>query len=560
MRQQPQAGSSAEDSIAAFIQRMTLPQKIGQMFLQEFIGTHEVSDIISRKAEEGLLGGVIYYSGSNVEDTRQLTELTQLIRDKVMDGALPVQPFISLDQEGGQLCAVHRGAVVFPGNMALGFTRSAELSREVGMYVGNELRAIGIDINYAPVLDVAYDVREGIPIVDNRMFSCYPEVAAELGAAYIEGLQSSGVIACCKHFPGQRLAEKDSHHTLDRVEYSLDRLQSVEMLPFQRAVETGVGAVMGYHALYSALDAEYPASFSTQAMRYLRETLGHQGLVITDDLIMGAIRENWSDEEVIRQSILSGVDLIIFSGVGEWIIDFVEAEVRSGRIPEAVIDAAVTRILTAKKGLEQQQNLRPEITHAPDFAVGRQLARRVCEHSIVHYAGDGECIPLPATPESRVSVIMANPARLVMADTVNFYDISLKQVIEQRGYHSYIKEAFMPWAPTEEESLSLFDIGFTSDYVIFVTTNAFRFSEQLEILKRIYSLRENEVVGGREYRVQEAPRIIAVAGRSPSDAALLKPYADEVLVTGGITPLQIEALVDVIFGKVPAISNPEVVW
>ncbi|GAB6088423.1 glycoside hydrolase family 3 protein [Spirochaeta dissipatitropha] len=542
------------------VRDLSLEQKIGQMFLQEFIGTRDLPDSLLAKAADGLLGGVIYYSGSNVEDSDQLRELTSSIRQAVMAGALPLQPIITLDQEGGQLCAVHRKAVVFPGNMSLGFSRNPELVSRVGEYVGRELRSIGIDVNFAPVLDVTHDARDGVPIVDNRMFSCDAEVVAELGAAYIEGLQKSAVIACCKHYPGQRLADRDSHHDLDTVDYSMERLESVEMLPFKRAVEAGVGAVMGYHALYTAFDSRYPASISIPAMKYLRETIGHSGLVISDDLIMGAIKANYSDEEVIRQAILSGVDLIIFSGVGEWIIPFVVKEVQEGRIPESVIDASVSRILKAKYAMLAEQSARPELAEMPDYEEGMQLAAEACRQSIVHYSGSGNLLPLKLNPTDRLSVILANPARLVMADTVNFYDISIKQVIEQQGLHPYVKEAIMPWTPTEEEALSVFDIGFVTDYLIFVTTNAYRFSEQLEILKRIYALRERAMVGGRDNRADKAAKIIAVAGRSPSDAALLKPYADEVLVTGGITPMQIQALVDVIFGQAVAVKNPEAAW
>jgi beta-N-acetylhexosaminidase len=135
---------------------------------------------------------------------------------------------------------------------------------------------------------------------------------------------------------------------------------------------------------------------------------------------------------------------------------------------------------------------------------------------------------------------MANPARLVMSCTVNFYDISLKRIIEEAGLHPYVKEAFMPWTPTPEEQLSLFDIGFISDVLIFTTVNAYRFEAQLAVLKQIHSLRQP----GRQM-----PRIIAVATRSPDDAALLAPYADAVLTTAGITESQMVALVEAIFGK-----------
>ena len=134
----------------------------------------------------------------------------------------------------------------------------------------------------------------------------------------------------------------------------------------------------------------------------------------------------------------------------------------------------------------------------------------------------------------KLGIILANPARLVMSDTVNFYDISLKEIILRKKYHAVVKEAIMPWNPTDEEMLSLFDIGFVSDPVIFLTVNAYRFDKQIKVLETI----RDDI---------PEKRIIAVATRSPEDVKYLEPYSDLVIATGGMTPLQMEALVDTLF-------------
>jgi beta-N-acetylhexosaminidase len=518
------------------ISRLSLKQKLAQMFLLNFIGYTEVTPSIRALNAKGLLGGIIFFSGSNVQDIEQLRLLTTRIQDLVKESPVGIPYLSTLDQEGGQLTALHRGATVFPGQMALGRAGDTGLTAAYARHAGSELRWAGITTDFAPVLDVSVESRTtGAHIVDNRMISSDPDAVARHGVELVKGIQAQGVMACAKHFPGMRLTERDTHHQADIVDYPLEYLEKEYLPPFRAAVSAGVAAVMTHHGVYRAFDNS-PVSLSRAAIGFLRRNMGFEGLVITDDLIMKAIQEEYPGPVACEMAINAGADLIILTGAGEPILDQLVDSVRQGRIQEETINASLGRILAAKN----RYALRAPAGKPPDMRAGQRLAMEIARKSVVVEKNGGGLLPLrELAPSARLSVILANPARLVMSDTVNFYDISLKALIEGAGLHPSVKESVMPWHPTEEESLSLSDIGFISDILIFTTVNAYRFTGQLDVLKRIRALRDH---GG------PAPRIIAVATRSPDDVPLLLPFADAVISTAGITEGQMRVLVETVFG------------
>lgn len=542
------------NDIDATIASLSLPQKIAQLFLFNFVGKYSIPDHIQDLNRKGLLGGIIFFSGSNVEHIEQLRNLTGQIQALVTENPTGLPYFTTLDQEGGQLSALHQGATVFPGNMALGQADDVALTRAYARHVGGELRHAGITINFAPVLDCSIEnSKHGVHIVDNRMISSDPVIVARHGVELVSGIQEQGVMACAKHFPGMRVAEVDTHHATDIIDYPLEQLEREYFPAFRAAIKAGVRAVMTHHGVYPAFD-DKPATLSKPTMDFLRKDMGFDGLIISDDLIMHAIQDQYPGAEACVMAINAGVDLIIYTGVNEALFQELAQAVTAGRISADCLDASLRRVLAAKRDWIVQA---PK-ARKPDHKAGAKLSRQIARQAIkIHQNSgpDGQPI-LPLTPEylrravavsrhtavgqpAKIAVILANPARLVMSCTVNFYDISLKQVIEKARLHPYVKESFMPWTPTAEEKLSLFDIGFISDVVIFMTVNAYRFSGQLEILKQIHDLRGDSGM----------PRIISVATRSPDDVALLAPLSDAVLSTAGLTEAQIDALAETIFGK-----------
>ncbi|MEI8092622.1 MAG: glycoside hydrolase family 3 protein [Spirochaetales bacterium] len=521
------------------LSRLTLRQKIAQTFLQYYQGYEDLPERLLELNRKGELGSLLFFSGANVRDLGQLHAMTTAIQGHAAENPQKIPFLITIDQEGGQLTAIHRGTTMFPGNMALGFANDVELAREQGVHVGKELRWAGINLCYAPVLDVSYDSKT-VPIVDNRMYSSQPEVVADMGTAYIEGLQSQGVAACGKHFPGMRLTQEDTHFEVDHHPGDLARLEAVELAPYRLAIAAGMEVIMTHHGIFPAVDPEYPASMSKKWMDYLRDTLGFQGLVVTDDLIMGAVRKQFGDEEAVVRALAAGADLVMHTGVSATYIDLIEKALADGRVTLARIDEACLRVLQAKAKF----CLAPPEAPAAKKPAGDRIALDIARKALILAHGKSTLFPLPRTPDTQIGVIFANPARLVMSDAINLYDpLSLAQTVRTRTGHTLIKEAFLPWRPTHMEQVSAGDIAFITDYCLFTTVNAYAFPEQLETLKYTREICPSKV-------------IVGIATRSPADAALLAPYCDAVLVTGGLSQVSLDALVDALFVDGKFDTNP----
>lgn len=243
------------------------------------------------------MGGIILYSiTGNIEDVEQVVSLTKEIQQTALDaGGLPL--FIAIDQEGGRVLRITEGVTVFPGNMALGATGSAELAGAVAGITARELRALGINMNFAPVVDVNNNPAN--PVISVRSFGSSPELVSRLGRAMTVPYAAAGVLATAKHFPGHGDTDTDSHYDLPLIPHAMARLKTVELPPFQAMVDAGVPAVMTAHVLVPALakSDELPATMSPEVLGYLRREMGFDGLIFNDSLGMGAITKYWGLEE-----------------------------------------------------------------------------------------------------------------------------------------------------------------------------------------------------------------------------------------------------------------------
>ncbi|QEN05366.1 glycoside hydrolase family 3 protein [Thiospirochaeta perfilievii] len=521
------------------ISEMTLREKIAQTFLQYYQGYDDLPENLLELNRKNELGNLLFFSGANVRDLDQLHKMSINIQSHAKENRFNLPFLLTIDQEGGQLTAIHRGTTMFPGNMALGFANDESLTSKQGSHCGKELKYAGINICYAPVLDVSYD-RKDTPIVDNRMYSSNPQVVADMGSAYIKGLQDEGVAACGKHFPGMRLTQEDTHFKCDTHPGDMNRLVEVELAPYKKAIESGLEVVMTHHGVFSALDTEYPASMSKKWYDYLRKDMGFKGLTVTDDLIMGAVRSQYGDEDAVIIALAAGADLLMHTALSSNYVDVIEQAVKDGRVTEERITEAATRVLEYKAKF---------CTTTPENKTfsktdGDALAYEIAKKSLIKYKGDDSLFPIKLEEKDQVGVIFANPARLVMSDAINLYDpLSIRETIKNRTKHSLVKEAFMPWRPTHMEQVSVGDIAFITDVCIFTTVNAYCNPEQIETLKYTREICPNKT-------------IIGVATRGPKDAELLAPYCDAVIVTGGLSQVSIDALVDGIFEHGEFDSNP----
>jgi beta-N-acetylhexosaminidase len=333
-----------------------LETQAARLFTVGFYGK-TITDDLSRLVARGV-GGVIFFS-RNVGQPAEVVDATGSIK-RVAGRPL----FIALDQEGGQVSRLRQGFSEVPPMRAVGATGSAALAREVGALIGREVRAVGFDMNYAPVLDV--DTNPQNPIIAARSFGRTPELVSEMGVALAAGLESVGVAACGKHFPGHGDTSQDSHLELPRLPHSLERLEQVELKPFAAAVKAGIPSMMTAHVIFEPLDAVYPATMSRAVLHgLLREKMGYDGLIVTDDIEMRAIADHYGVEDTVVRGLNAGVDHFLCCHTAEiahQAIEHVIRAVESGKVSRETLASANRRIETftqryARAALPQNADL-----------------------------------------------------------------------------------------------------------------------------------------------------------------------------------------------------------
>ncbi len=323
-------------------------KKIGQLFLVGFDGFSVPNDF-KKAAEATGLGGVIYFK-RNVQSPAQLAELSNEVqgscRTRDVSGL-----FISIDHEGGKVNRLVKPFTKFPGNEDLGALGSPKVGFEFGVVLAKELKAVGVNINFAPVVDV--NTNENNPVMKSRMFSSDPEMVAKMGSAVCRGIQKLGVIAVAKHFPGHGDTKEDSHFALPRLNKSLEAMEEMELLPFRRLARSRVEGMMTAHILNDALDPKYPATLSETTINgLLREKLRYQKLVFSDDMEMHAITHHYGAEEAAVLAVKAGCDILIYRGDAGFPHGPLEAVIKAiedKQIPMAQIEMSLKRIEAAKK-------------------------------------------------------------------------------------------------------------------------------------------------------------------------------------------------------------------
>jgi beta-N-acetylhexosaminidase len=245
----------------------------------------------------------------------------------------------------------------FPGNDYLGELNSPKIGFDFGMVIGKELKAVGINLNFAPVVDV--NTNRESQLMKGRSFSSDPETCGRLGSAVCRGIQKMGVMAVAKHFPGHGDTKEDSHLVLPKVTKTLDELEKIELIPFRRVIRSRVEGIMTAHILNPNLDADYPATLSEKTIDgLLRKGLRYSRLVFADDMEMKAIADHYGPEEAAILAINAGCDILIYKGDAGFPIKVVEAVLKAiedDKIPMAKFEAALQRIAYAKKSYAESR-------------------------------------------------------------------------------------------------------------------------------------------------------------------------------------------------------------
>ncbi len=325
---------------------LALRRRIGQLLIAGFDGTAIPVELRSIAKEFGL-GGVILFA-RNIVEPEQVAELAFEARHLVPD--IPV--WVSVDQEGGRVARLKSPFTEWPPMATLGRSGDPALAERFARALASELRAVGVTLDYAPVLDIHTNPKN--PVIGDRALAETADGVARLGRAIVHGLQSEGVAACGKHFPGHGDTSTDSHLELPLVEHPPDRLRAVEFVPFRAAIEAQVAAIMTAHVLVPSLDEVRPSTLSPATVRgLLREELGYQGVILSDDLEMKAIASHYAVPAAGVQAVSAGCDgVLICSGSHDTQAATLEALVRAVEteaLPMARVDDALARQLRAKE-------------------------------------------------------------------------------------------------------------------------------------------------------------------------------------------------------------------
>lgn len=339
--------SNIDYKIVNKLKKMTLDEKIGQMILSGFNGTYfnkELNTLIN----DFKVGGVILFS-RNIEDSKQLKKLTSDIIDINQD--IPL--FISIDEEGGRVSRLPKDIKKFESSKSIGDRGDVKYAYKNGREIGGILKKYNINMNFAPVLDIHSNPKN--TVIGDRAFGDNEKVVSNMGIATMKGLKDENIIPVVKHFPGHGDTEIDSHLGLPIVEKNLKQLNELELIPFNKAIENGVGAIMVSHILIKEIDDKHPATLSYNLINdILRKDMKFENIVITDDMLMKAITDYISIEEASVKSIKAGTDIILIgSDVNKTksVIERIKLAVANNEISEGRIDRSVYRILKQKETL-----------------------------------------------------------------------------------------------------------------------------------------------------------------------------------------------------------------
>ncbi|MEC0371948.1 glycoside hydrolase family 3 protein [Paenibacillus chibensis] len=516
------------------ISNLTLVQKIGQMFI---CGFHSLvpDDQIRTLIQQYHLGGVIYFR-RNIDELELVAGLSKSLQDlAAANGSLPL--WIAIDQEGGMVARIdHKKMSRIPGNMALGATDNPKYSYEVSVISAQEMTQLGINMNFAPCVDVNNNPLN--PVIGVRSFGEQADKVAEHGAAVIRSFQENGISAAAKHFPGHGDTSVDSHMGLATVEHDVERLQQVELKPFIRAIQERVDVIMTAHVIFPAIEPEpIPATLSRSVLTgLLREDLSYQGIIVTDCLEMHAIAKFFGVGEGAVQAIEAGADIVLVSHTLSDQIEAIEAvkqAVLSGRIHEKTIDTAVERILALK-----QQRIAdvPESEAAPVFLERHEkpevdrLLQEVARKSITLVKDQGQ---LPLDTQSSVLVVWPEVRSETQVDEPWTEVVTLGDALA--AYIGQVKEIRISAEPDEQEiELVLREAASCSQVVVATYTAGSALPEG-----------QRELVEGLQQ--QKLGKLIVASTRNPYDLNDI-PGVPAYLCCYENTPYFMEALAAILAG------------
>ena len=336
------------DPIKDKINKMTMEEKLGQLVMVGLNG-YFIDDNAKTFISTYKVSGFIFFS-RNIKSQQQSLELANSLK-AFNEESSNIPLLLGVDEEGGRVSRLPAQYKKLPTNQKIGSINNAEFSREIGEILGQQVNSLGLNLDFAPVMDIMSNPKN--TVIGNRSFGNNVDVVTQLGLSTHDGIKSQNVIPVIKHFPGHGDTAVDSHVGLPVVSKSLDQLSKLELIPFEAAINNGADVVMVSHILMQQLDSKYPASFSKAIITdLLREKMGFKGVVITDDITMGAVTKNYALGDMAVKSLQAGSDIILichdFDKQIE-VLNSIIAAVKKGEISEQYIDENVYRVLSLKQ-------------------------------------------------------------------------------------------------------------------------------------------------------------------------------------------------------------------
>ncbi|MCX2925367.1 glycoside hydrolase family 3 protein [Streptomyces sp. NEAU-W12] len=545
------AGPASPDDrrLRALLSRMTLEEKVGQLFVMRVYGHSatepDQADIDANLEEIGVrtaaellekyrVGGIIYFTWAhNTRDPHQIASLSNGIQQASLGLPRGLPVLISTDQEHGAVARVGAPATLFPGAMAVGAGGSRSDARALGRIAGRELRALGIRQDYAPVADV--NVNPANPVIGVRSFGSEPRAVARLVAAEAAGFRQSGVAATAKHFPGHGDTAVDSHTGFPVITHSREQWERLDAPPFRAAIAAGIDSIMTAHLMVPALDAsEDPATLSRPILTgILREELGYDGVVVTDSLGMEGVRTKYGDDRVPVLALKAGVDQLLNPPSLDVAWNAVLKAVRDGELTEARLDESILRVLRLKAGLglfEDPYASPGGVDRTVGTRAHRAAADRIAERSTTLLVNEGRVLPLSRRRQPRLLVVGADPAS--PSGTTGPPTGVLAGALGELGFTATaLSTGTAPSAATIDRAVTA---AGEADAVVVGTYNVTATSSQRTLVERLLAT-------GRP--------VVAVAIRNPYDVAHL-PAVPAYLATYSWTDVELRAAARVIAGRV----------
>ncbi|MFI1165213.1 glycoside hydrolase family 3 protein [Streptomyces sp. NPDC020801] len=543
------ASPAGDDRLRALISRMTLEEKVGQLFVMRVYGhsatAPDQADIDANLKEIGVrtaaeliaryrVGGIIYFTWAhNTRDPHQIADLSNGIQTASLTQPRGLPVLVTTDQEHGIVCRVGKPATLFPGAMAIGAGGSRADARTLGRISGAELRAIGINQDYSPDADV--NVNPANPVIGVRSFGADPDAVAALVAAEVRGYQGSRVAATAKHFPGHGDTAVDSHYGFPVITHSRELWEKLDAVPFRAAIRAGIDSIMTAHIQFPALDdSGDPATLSRPILTgILRGELGYDGVVVTDSLGMEGVRTKYGDDRVPVLALKAGVDQLLNPPSLDVAWNAVLTAVREGELTEARLDESILRILRlkARLGLFDEPYVS---TAGVDRTVGTPqhlaAADRIAERTTTLLVNEGRLLPLSRRTHRKLLVVGADPAS--PSGTTGPPTGVLAAALTELGFTATaLSTGITPSAAAVDKAVAA---AADADAVVVGTYNVTAGSSQKTLVERLTAT---------------GKPVVAVAIRNPYDVAQL-PTVHGCLASYSWTDVELRAAARVIAGRV----------